>query len=74
MGTYRMADMGASMLAQLLIGLLEPAYYISYNLWAIVCCLDILQLTITKISQPETPTTPRLRPKLALLRLSLIHI
>ncbi|MDG1299889.1 MAG: MFS transporter [Paracoccaceae bacterium] len=68
MGTYRMADMGASMLAQLLIGLLEPAYYISYNLLAIVCCLAILPLTITKISQPETPTTPRLRPKLALLR------
>jgi len=51
MGTYRMADMGASMLAQLLIGLLEPAYYISYNLLAIVCCLAILPLTITKISK-----------------------
>jgi MFS family permease len=37
-------------------------------LLAILCCLAILPLTVTKASQPQTPTTPRLRPKLALQR------
>ncbi|VAV90918.1 Mll8356 protein, partial [hydrothermal vent metagenome] len=66
MGTYRMADMGASMLAQLMIGVLEPASYVSYNLLAILCCAALLPLTLTKARQPETPDAPRLRPGLAL--------
>lgn len=65
MGTYRMADMGASLVAQLMIGVLEPASYISYNLLALLCCASLLPLTLTKASQPETPEAPRLRPKLA---------
>lgn len=65
MGTYRMADMGASLLAQLMIGVLEPASYVSYNLLALLCCASLLPLTLTKASQPETPAAPRLRPKLA---------
>lgn len=65
MGTYRMADMGASLVAQLMIGVLEPASYVSYNLLALLCCASLLPLTLTKASQPETPDAPRLRPKLA---------
>ncbi len=66
MGAYRMADMGASMLAQLMIGVLAPASYVSYNLLAILCCAALLPLTLTKAQQPDTPKAPRLRPKLAL--------
>lgn len=65
MGTYRIVDMGASLAAQMVISVLEPASYVSYNLLAIVCCAALLPLTLTKASQPETPDTPRLRPMLA---------
>ncbi len=65
MGAYRVADMGASLVAQLMIGVLEPAAYVSYNLLAILCCASILPLTLTKASPPETPKAPRLRPALA---------
>jgi len=66
MGIYRMTDMGASMVAQLMIGVLAPASYVSYNLLAILCCAALLPLTLTKARQPETPNAPRLRPGLAL--------
>ena len=62
MGAYRVADMGASLAAQMLISVLEPASYVSYNLLAIVCCASLLPLTLTKASQPEIPEAPRLRP------------
>ncbi|MBQ4824658.1 MFS transporter [Leisingera sp. HS039] len=65
MGTYRIADMSASLAAQLIIAVLPPAVYISYNLLAVICCAALLPLTLTKASQPETPDAPRLRPKLA---------
>ncbi|MEP5151397.1 MFS transporter [Planktotalea sp.] len=68
MGIYRLADMGASLVAQLMIGVLEPASYVSYNLLALLCCAAILPLTLTKVSQPATPDAPRLRPMLALTR------
>lgn len=64
-GTYRIADLGASLVAQLLIGVLEPASYVSYNLLALFCSASLLPLTLTKIPQPETPEAPRLRPRLA---------
>ncbi len=64
-GTYRIVDMGSSLAAQLVISVLEPAYYVSYNLLAILCCAALLPLTLSKASQPETPKAPRLRPKLA---------
>lgn len=66
MGAYRMADMGASLVAQLLIGVLEPASYVSYNILALLCCAALLPLTLTRLRQPETPDAPRLRPGLAL--------
>ncbi|MFV1443457.1 MULTISPECIES: MFS transporter [unclassified Phaeobacter] len=65
MGTYRIADLSASLAAQLLIAVLPPASYVSYNLLAILCCAALLPLTMTKASQPEIPDAPRLRPKLA---------
>ncbi len=65
MGVYRVIDMGASLAAQLVIGVLEPASYVSYNILAIVCCAALLPLTLTKVKQPETPASPRLRPRLA---------
>ncbi len=69
LGVYRLADMGASLCAQLLIGVLEPASYVSYNLLAILCCAALLPLTLTRVAQPATPVTPRLKPMMA-IRLS----
>ena len=68
MGVYRVVDMGASLTAQLVISVLEPASYVSYNILAIVCCAALLPLVLTKSKQPETPTSPRLRPRLAFER------
>ncbi|MEM1432298.1 MAG: MFS transporter [Pseudomonadota bacterium] len=69
MGTYRVADMGAQLCAQLLISVLEPASYVSYNLLALLCCAGILPLTLTRVPPPTLPGAPRLRPMLA-VRLS----
>jgi MFS family permease len=49
-----------------MIGVLEPASYVSYNLLAILCCAALLPLTLTRVKQPETPQTSRLRPWLAI--------
>ena len=68
MGAYRVADLGASLVAQLLIGVLDPAHYISYNLLALLCCAALLPLTLTPSRQPDTPSAPRLRPGLAAAR------
>ena len=68
MGVYRVMDMGGSLVAQLMIGVLEPASYVSYNILAIICCAALLPLTLTTVRQPETPTAPRLRPRLAARR------
>jgi MFS family permease len=65
MGTYRVIDIGGSLGAQLLIGILEPASYVSYNLLALFCCAALFPLTLTKAEVPETPEAPRLRPRLA---------
>lgn len=65
MAIYRVFDMTGSLAAQLVIGVLEPASYVSYNLLAIVCCAALLPLTLTTARPPETPNTPRLRPSLA---------
>ncbi|WGW04879.1 MFS transporter [Tropicibacter oceani] len=65
MGAYRVADIGASLVAQLLISVLEPAHYASYTLLAIFCSASLLPLTLTRLDQPETPEAPRLTPGLA---------
>ena len=65
MGVYRVVDMTGSLAAQMIISVLEPASYISYNLLAIICCAALLPLTLTTVQQPPTPQSPRLRPRLA---------
>ena len=65
MGTYRVVDILGSLGAQLFIGVLEPASYAAYNLLALCCCAALLPLTLTRVSEPETPQAPRLRPRLA---------
>ncbi|MEO0752221.1 MAG: MFS transporter, partial [Pseudomonadota bacterium] len=65
MGVYRVTDMGAQLLAQMMISVLEPASYVSYNILAMFCCASLLPLVLTKRRQPETPSAPRLRPSLA---------
>lgn len=65
MGVYRIVDITGSLGAQLMIGVLEPASYVSYNLLALLCCAAIFPLTLTKAEAPETPLAPRLRPRLA---------
>ncbi len=50
MGTYRLVDMGGSLGAQLFIAVLPPAYYVSYNLLALICCAALLPLTLTRAS------------------------
>lgn len=68
MGVYRVVDMGASLCAQLLIGVLAPAQYVSYNMLALLCCAALLPLALTRTPQPDTPPALRLRPRLALER------
>lgn len=68
MGMYRVVDMGASLVAQLLIAFLEPASFISYNLLAIICCASLMPLALTTSKPPETPQAPRLRPMIAVRR------
>jgi len=65
MGSYRAADMSASLGAQLLIAVLEPTAYVSYNLLALLCCASLLPLTLTRAREPVTSGAPRLRPQLA---------
>ena len=62
---YRVVDLGSSLVAQLLIGVLEPASYVSYNLLALLCCASLLPLTLTTLQQPEIPKALRLHPLLA---------
>lgn len=69
MGAYRIVDLGGSLAAQMMISVLEPAAYMSYNLLAILCCASILPLALTRSSPPETSSAPRLRPMMA-VRLS----
>ncbi len=68
MGSYRIVDLGGSLVAQLLIGVLDPASYVSYNILAILCCAAILPLAMTRASQPDMPDAPRLRPRLGVDR------
>ena len=65
MGVYRMVDTGGSFAAQLMIAVLTPASYVSYNILALLCCAALLPLALTSLPQPETPDAPRLRPGLA---------
>lgn len=68
-GLYRLAEIAAQLAAQLMIGFLEPATYLSYNILALFCCASLLPLALTGQKPPALPAAPRLNPMLA-LRLS----
>jgi MFS family permease len=65
MGVYRVVDITGSLAAQLIIGVLTPGSYVSYNILALLLCAALFPLTLTKLDAPETPQAPRLRPSLA---------
>ena len=65
MGVYRVVDIVGSLGAQLMIGVLSPASYVSYNLLALFCCAALFPLVLTRAEAPETGDAPRLRPSLA---------
>ena len=68
MATYRVVDIGGSLAAQLMISVLTPAHYVSYNILALVCCAALVPIVLTRVAQPDLPKAPRLRPKLAFHR------
>ena len=68
MGIYRVVDIVGSLGAQLMIGVLEPSSYISYNLLALLCCAALVPLALTRAAQPQTPAALRLRPGMAWAR------
>lgn len=69
MGIYRFVDLGASLMAQMMIGVLASVEtYIAYNLLTIICCASLLPLTLTRASPPVTGAALRLRPALAFQR------
>ncbi|WP_323035241.1 MFS transporter [Pararhodobacter sp.] len=65
MGVYRLVDVTGNLGAQLLIAVLSPAMYFSYNLLALIACAALFPMLLTRAESPETGTAPRLRPKLA---------
>ena len=65
MGVYRFVDISGSLFAQLMISVLEPASYVSYNILALLCCAALVPLVLTRVEQPAIPNAPRLRPALA---------
>ena len=65
MAVYRVVDTAGSLGAQLVIGVLTPGSYVSYNLLALLLCSALFPLTLTRAEPPETPAAPRLRPQLA---------
>jgi MFS family permease len=65
MGVYRVVDIGGSLGAQLLIGVLEPGSYIAYNILALLGTAALFPLTVTRVTPPPTPAAPRLNPMLA---------
>ena len=60
-GVYRLADLGSQMIAQFMIGFLDPSSFVSYNLIAVFFCLCLFPLTLTTRVVPEIPKSPRLR-------------
>ena len=60
-GVYRLADLGSQMIAQFIIGFLDPSSFISYNLIAVFFCLCLFPLTLTTRVVPDIPKSPRLR-------------
>jgi len=62
MAVYRIVDISGSLGAQMLIGFLTPASYISYNILALICCATLFPFLLTRAEAPLTGSAPRLRP------------
>jgi MFS family permease len=69
LGVYRVVDLAASLGAQAMIAVLPPAAYASYNLLAMLCCLSLVPMAVSRSTPPPSAGAPRLRP-LATMRLS----
>ncbi len=65
MAVYRVVDIGGSLAAQLMISVLTPAHYVSYNILTLICILALVPLVLTRAAQPTIPKAPRLRPIMA---------
>ena len=63
---YRTVDLVASLFAQMMVGFLEPATYVSYNIVACFLCFCLLPLTLTKAVAPPAPEAPSLSLFMAL--------
>ena len=63
---YRTMDMAGALIAQSLIAVLIPVEYLSYVLLAVILCISLLPLGLTKSVQPELPETGRLDPFFAM--------
>ncbi len=74
MGVYRIVDIAGSLGAQLMVAVLAPAAYLSYNLLALLCCAALFPLVLTRAEAPETGAAPRLRPMLAWQRSPLASV
>lgn len=64
-GAYRVVDMTASVAAQGMVAVLDPASYVSYNIIAMVFCVCLLPLMLTRSAPPVAKGAPRLRPLVA---------
>ncbi|MEO1550625.1 MAG: MFS transporter [Pseudomonadota bacterium] len=62
MGLYRIVDLGAALVAQLMIGFLPAELYVAYNILAILCCASLMPIMLTQSTPPPTKGAPRLRP------------
>jgi len=62
LGVYRSVDLGASLIAQLMLSVLEPAHYVAYNILTILCCASLLPLVVTTAQPPKISEAPRLSP------------
>ena len=65
MAVYRVVDIGGSLAAQMMISVLTPASYISYNILAMICCAALVPLVLTRAAAPPAPKALKLRPWLA---------
>ena len=63
---YRLMDMFGALAAQALISILVPVEHLSYTILAIILCISLLPLGLTKSVQPELPKTIGLDPLFAL--------
>ncbi|MGB2486167.1 MAG: MFS transporter [Candidatus Puniceispirillaceae bacterium] len=59
-GVYRIIDMTGALIAQAMIIVLVPAYFLSYSMLAILICLSLMPLGLTKTVQPAMPETQKI--------------